>query len=313
MSYRLSILFTFCFIFLSACKQLPVDPSLGKEVRIVTDSVTFAVIGDYGESSLSELKVANLVKSWDPEFIITTGDNNYPSGSALTIKANIADYFSDFIYNPDAPANMQCHGKADREKINRFFPSPGNHDNYSVPALGPYINFFTLPGDEKNYDFQWGPVHFYSINSGIDGDKTCCTSEESTWLSNVIASNKKTFQFVYFHHPPFSPGQHGSSIKMQWTFTQWGVDAVLSGHEHFYARIKDRTLNNPTYFICGSSGNETLYPCNTHPLDTTRLDVYCENTTHGAMKVKVTATKAIFEYYSVADSLYPIDVYTINK
>lgn len=309
--------FNLCFlascVFLSTCKQLPVDPAFSKPVSNSGDTVMFAIIGDYGENSPSELKVANLVKSWNPEFIITTGDNNYPMGSATTIKANIADYFSDFIYNPDAPANMQCHGKAERDKVNRFFPSPGNHDNYSVPALGPYLSFFTLPGDEKNYDFEWGPVHFYSINSGKDGDKVCCTSDEAGWLSSIIPSNKKLFKFVYFHHPPFSPGQHGSSPKMQWPFTQWGVDAVICGHEHFYARIKDKTVSNPAYLICGSSGNEDLYPCNTHPLDANRFEVYCENTTHGAMKVKVTNTKAIFEYYSVTDSVHPVDVYTILK
>lgn len=307
-----SILIASC-LFLSTCKQLPVDPAFNKSVSVEGDTVLFAVIGDYGENSPDELRVANLVKSWNPEFIITTGDNNYPAGNINTIKANIADYFCDYIYNPDAPANLQCHGKATEERKNRFFPSPGNHDNYSVPALGPYKSFFTLPGDETNYDFEWGPVHFYSINTGTLGDKACCTSDEASWLNNVIPTNKKPFKFVYFHHPPYSPGNHGSSVKMRWPFTDWGVDAVLCGHEHFYARIKEKAVANPVYIICGSSGNETLYSCNAHPLDTSKLDVYCENTTHGAMKVKATKHHVVFEYYSVNDSLHPLDVYSIYK
>ena len=42
--------------------------------------VKFAAIGDYGLAGPNELAVANLVKSWNPDFIITTGDNNYPAG-----------------------------------------------------------------------------------------------------------------------------------------------------------------------------------------------------------------------------------------
>src|SRR3990172_1293347 len=61
-------------------------------------SVHFAVIGDYGSAGKAELDVANQVKSWNPDFIVTTGDNNYDSGSASTIDANIGQYYHDFIF-----------------------------------------------------------------------------------------------------------------------------------------------------------------------------------------------------------------------
>ena len=44
-----------------------------------SESIRFAVIGDYGLASQGEQDVANLVKSSAPSFIVTTGDNNYPS------------------------------------------------------------------------------------------------------------------------------------------------------------------------------------------------------------------------------------------
>ena len=115
MLHHLASILVASFLLLSTCKQLPVDPAFAKKVSVDADSVTFAVIGDYGENSPDELKVANLVKSWNPEFIITTGDNNYPTGNISTIKANIGDYFCDYIYNPDAPSNLQCQGKATQE------------------------------------------------------------------------------------------------------------------------------------------------------------------------------------------------------
>ncbi len=54
-----------------------------------TQTVKFAVIGDYGKAGSPELAVSNLVKSWNPDFIITLGDNNYEYGEAATIDTNI--------------------------------------------------------------------------------------------------------------------------------------------------------------------------------------------------------------------------------
>src|SRR6266849_9618015 len=58
----------------------------------------FAVIGDFGSDGENELDVSNLIRSWNPDFITTVGDNNYPNGDASTIDANIGKYFHDFIF-----------------------------------------------------------------------------------------------------------------------------------------------------------------------------------------------------------------------
>ena len=281
-------------------------------VNTAADSVTFAVIGDYGQNSSEEGQVADMIKKWGVDFIITTGDNNYLLGSRSSLKKNITKYYGDFIYNPDAPANLQCHGKAEKEKINRFFPCPGNHDNYTK-GMKPYLDYFTLPGDEKNYDFSWGPVQFFSINTGKDAKIDCCESPESKWLQAGLSKSTSPFKLVYFHHPPFSTGEHGNAVKMQWPYSQWGVDAVLNGHEHFYERVQDSTAERPVYITCGSSGNTHLYGCKVNPLDSARFKVKCDDQHWGAMKVKATAHLLVFEYYIATEPERPIDTYIIRK
>ena len=86
----------------------------------------FASIGDYGDTGNNELAVANLVKSWNPDFIITLGDNNYPDGEASTIDENIGQYYHQYIY----PYVGSYGGGLD---VNRFFPSLGNHDWHTSP------------------------------------------------------------------------------------------------------------------------------------------------------------------------------------
>jgi hypothetical protein len=281
-------------------------------VNVPADSIVFAVIGDYGQNSPEEGEVAAMVKTWNVDFIITTGDNNYTLGSRKTIKKNIGKYYGDYIYNPDAPADLQCHGRAEKEKINRFFPSPGNHDNYTA-GMKPYLDYFTLPGDEKNYSFTWGPVQFFSIDTRKDADIQCCGDPEPKWLQSGLAVSTAPFKLVYFHHPPFSTGEHGSAKSMQWPYGKWGVDAVLTGHEHFYERVTDLTSEKPIYITCGSSGNTHLYGCSVNPLDSARFKVKCDDQHYGAMKVKATAHMIVFEYYIATIPDRPIDTYIIRK
>ena len=91
------------------------------EGRLPLAATRFAVIGDFGDDSTYQADVTTLVKSWDPDFIVTVGDNNYDLGEAETIDANIGKYYQEFIgdylgtYGPGSPTN-------------RFFPTLGNHD-----------------------------------------------------------------------------------------------------------------------------------------------------------------------------------------
>lgn len=66
-------------------------------------TIHFAVIGDYGEAGQAEADVAALVDSWDVDFIVTVGDNNYPDGEASTIDQNIGQYYQAYIHNNDIP------------------------------------------------------------------------------------------------------------------------------------------------------------------------------------------------------------------
>ena len=143
----------------------------------------FAVIGDYGSGSQAEADVAALVKSWNPDLIITTGDNNYPDGAADTIDDNIGQFFHEFIF-----PYTGNYGQGAQE--NRFFPSLGNHDWYSLRGAQPYLEYFSLPGNERYYEFTRGPVHFYALDSDSrEPDGVGRSSQQAAWLQNRLAGS----------------------------------------------------------------------------------------------------------------------------
>src|SRR5688572_15104008 len=124
---------------------------------MLAESASFAVIGDFGHAGPVEQAVADVVKSWNPDFILTVGDNNYPDGEASTIDENVGQYYHEYIGNYEGSYGP---GAA----TNRFFPILGNHD-WRADGAQPFLDYFTLPGNERYYDFVRGPVHFFALDS----------------------------------------------------------------------------------------------------------------------------------------------------
>jgi len=213
----------------------------------------FAIIGDYGKAGSNESGVSGYVKSWNPEIIITAGNNNYESGEASTIDENIGQYYSDYIF----PYSGN-YGSGDT--VNRFFPSLGEVD-WMTTGAQPYLNYFTLPDNERYYDFTKGNIHFYSINSDPnEPDGTDSNSVQAQWLKNKLSQSEEDWNIVYFNHPPYSSGlTHGSTESMRWPFKQWGANAVISGREHNYERLN---VDGLPYFVNGLGG-KSIYPFGT--------------------------------------------------
>jgi tartrate-resistant acid phosphatase type 5 len=209
-------------------------------------TVRFAIIGDYGIAGPAARDVSLLVKSWKVDFVVTTGDNNYMTGAASTIDANIGQYYADFIF----PYQGSFASAASR---NRFFPTLGNHD-WETAGAGPYLAYFTLPGNERYYDVVQFPVHVFALDSDPhEPDGTSAGSIQGQWLQSMLASSTLPFRFVVFHHAPFSSGPNGSTAALQWPYRSWGASAVVAGHDHTYERIVRDGL---PYFVNGAGGYE---------------------------------------------------------
>src|SRR5689334_7020511 len=95
------------------------------EPRMLMAATRIAVIGDFSsdEQTAPTRDVANLVKSWSPDAVVTVGDNNYPDGAASTIDANIGQWYGQYIYPYHG-----SYGSGASDGVNHFWPSLGNHD-----------------------------------------------------------------------------------------------------------------------------------------------------------------------------------------
>lgn len=277
------------------------------EASLPVDILRFAVIGDYGRNTIGEQRVATLVDSWNPDFIVTTGDNNYPFGSALSIDVNIGQYYSKFIGNYKG-----VYGPGSER--NRFWPTLGNHDWHAMRCIaqecsGAYLDYFTLPGNERYYDVSQGLVHLFVTDSdsqepaGNDLD-----SDQARWLQNALAASTSCFKVVIVHRPPYSSGDHGSAISMRWPFQEWGADVVMSGNDHSYERID---ANGFPYFVNGAGGAGLRGFPNTGLLPEGIVSVVRYNEDHGAMLVTATDAGILYQFFNTDGVM--IDQLSIDK
>ena len=211
-----------------------------------------AVIGDFGYAGPAEEAVADLVKGWRPELVITVGDNNYPLGAADSIDLNIGLFYHDFI----EPYLGRFGCGATR---NRFFPSLGNHD-WMTTGARPYLDYFSLPGNERYYDVVWGPLHLFALDSDpSEPDGVTADSIQARWLRHQLATSTARWKIVYMHHAPYSSGPHGSTMDLRWPYKAWGADLVLAGHDHDYERF---VVDGLPYIVNGLGG-AVFYPMGT--------------------------------------------------
>jgi hypothetical protein len=254
----------------------PVEPAAHDRavVERPADHVTIAVIGDFGADGEAEADVATLVRGWAPDFIVTTGDNNYPDGGADTLDRNVGRHYHDFI----APYQGTFGAGAEE---NRFFPALGNHD-WRTSGIAPHLAYFSLPGNERYYEVSWGPVDVFVVDSDDhEPDGVTADSVQAQWLKDALARADGPWKLVVMHHPPYSSSDHGSSTDLQWPYAEWGATAVIAGHDHVYERVeKDGML----YLVNGLGGNPHRYDLH-DPVDGSEVRF---NTDFGAMRVIAT-------------------------
>ena len=265
------------------------------------ERLTIGVIGDYGAAYAggagfsNEQAVANLIKSWNPDFIITTGDNNYPNGEAANIDTNIGQFFREYIY-----PYVGTFGAG--ATSNRFWPSIGNHEwPFGVSGLQPYLDYFTLPGNERYYSYRQGPVELFAVvGDQQEPDGATPTSVQAMWLSNALAASTAPWRVVYFHASPYSSSaSHGSHThqadNMLWPFTEWGTSVIYTGHNHLYERIITNRLNYITVGLGGDRIDSFVTPL---PGSVSRY-----NATYGAVRLVVTETNLVSQFINISNQV----------
>lgn len=223
-----------------------------------TTGFSFWTIGDAGKANIPQVMARNAflehTKNKPVDFAIMLGDNAYQDGKD--------DEYQQKVFG-------QEFGYDSILRYLHYYPTPGNHDynilragsilDYLNPFIdsGPYYDIHEVfkngegggvpSGTEIYYSFDYGHVHFISLNSETFQWTKSDPSPMRNWLRADLAANLLPWTVVIFHQPPFTAGSHNSDDSYEFMMMHMrqymlpileeaGVDLVLSGHSHVYER-----------------------------------------------------------------------------
>ncbi len=184
-----------------------------------------ALLGDVYPFDDTWQRIADKVLDANPDLVIFSGD--------MVLDGRVDAQWDSGFFHPA------------RELLSTipFYPVLGNHE-YHSPI---FSKIFARPG-EPHWCQLIGPALFV----GIDGSRDWTpTGDSHQWLDRLLGESKATFKFIVSHFPPFSSGGHGqvgadglpieSEVRRAREFlvpllTRHSVNAIISGHDHFYER-----------------------------------------------------------------------------
>ena len=237
-----------------------------------SQAVSFTVIGDTQKNPKVTGKIAKLMWERRPHFVLHMGDvvDNGPDKKEWT----------DELFKPCA----ELFGRVP------LYPCIGNHEKNHAH----YYQYFSLPAPENYYQFSYGNIDFFSMDSNqiiFPGTK------QYEWLDKALSASTAKWKICYHHHPCYTSDadDYGDTFKGGSTlgelkvkaliplYEKHKVDLAMNGHVHFYERthpIKagkvDRT--GVVYLTSGGGGGklEGFGPTPTFFKNQNRVDYhYC--------------------------------------
>jgi 3',5'-cyclic AMP phosphodiesterase CpdA len=250
------------------------------------DSVRMGVIGDSGTGDANQYRVAEQLagfhKLFPYEFVIMLGDNTYGGETARDWELRF-----ERPYKPLLDAGV------------KFYAAIGNHDTPNQRLYKPFNM-----GGERFYSFKpKAGVRLFALDSNY------MSPEQLQWLEKELAASGSEWKICFFHHPLYSSGgRHGSDTalrdQLEPLFVKYGVDVVLTGHDHFYERIKPQ--KGIHHFVVGGSAKLRRG-------DIEKTDLTAKGFDQGYSFMAVEITGDEFHYQAISDLGKTIDSGVIKR
>ena len=278
-------------VFVCGCSGNPAAPSPGAPAdapaAVHAPPAILVGAGDIGRcGSSGPEETARLLDRIDG-VVFAAGDNAYPNGTA----ANYRD----------------CYEPSWGRHKGRTRPTPGNHE-YDTGSATAYFDYFGAnagPAPLGYYSYNMGAWHIVSLNSELD---TRAGGRQHQWLRDDLAAHRTGCVVAYWHKPRFSSGPHGNNAHMQdlWsTLHEFGVEILISGHDHTYERFAPQNASGGfdmergiRQFVVGTGGTAM------HAITSVQPNSEAQGRDWGVLKLTLLSGSYEWEFIPVAGASF---------
>ena len=156
-----------------------------------------------------------------------------------------------------------------------FYATIGNHDSVNQPFYAPFHmggkRYYTFKADQSLLArLTDTDVQFFMV------DTETLDRTQLAWLDREMGRSEARWKIPAFHRPIYTSGRYATPARLfrlmlEPVFLKNDVRLALSGHEHFYERI--RPQRGITYFISGGAGSLRADDIRRTPLTAAGFDV----------------------------------------
>jgi hypothetical protein len=217
----------------------------------------------------AEAATANQIENEHPDLVALLGDEQYQVGRYEDFTGSFDKTYGAFKFlQRPSPGNHEfylSHGETGDNGIGYYdyyngieLNGDGSQQTTTLQNQTGVTGSFTQPVPRTDgqageigrgwYSYNLGDWHLISLNAEcLDPSDGCPAGSnwlaaETQWLASDLASDHASCTLAYWHQPAFSPTEttlsaDGTATKAWWPLLyQHGVDIVLNGHDHVYAR-----------------------------------------------------------------------------
>jgi hypothetical protein len=246
--------------------------------------------GDGASGEPNADSVTDLIDSWDPNMLLYLGD----------------------VYNDGTATEFHNWYGTGGDRYSRFNaitnPTVGNHEYFNVgggvyDAPGYFDYWNNVP---HYYSFDAAGWHVISLDSTSQFNQTLPGTAQYNWLQEDLSNNNAACTIAYFHHPLFNVGPEGEATRMSdiWALlAQYGVDIVMTGHDHNYQRwhpLNGQGMQDPngmTEFVIGTGGHGIQDFVRPDPDLVVGFDT--SPSAFGALRMELNPAGAAFQYINL--------------
>jgi hypothetical protein len=231
-----------------------------------------------GQSPQIRLEPSTWTTDPDRLHLAVIGDNGSGGRQAMTVATPMARTYQQLPYGLVALLGDICYYGNLADRYDHVFRRPmgpligagvgfelaiGNHDeglrhsDEGIAEIEAELALLGTPG--PYYATTHGPADIFYLDSSEPGVFGPDAPTQWAWLDDTLSSATSQWRIVCLHHPLYSSGRHGSTIRarqrLEPILRRHHVDLVLAGHDHHYERT--HPIHGITHIVSGGGCKTT--------------------------------------------------------